>query len=881
MHEDDLTRSRPGSATADVRRPPSSSGIDHGRFLPGAVIGDRYRVVAMLGRGGMGEVYRADDLKVGQPVALKFLPPRFAQDPERLARLMGEVRAARQVAHPNVCHVYDVAEVGGEHFISMEMVQGEDLATLLRRIGRLPGDKALQIARQLCAGLAAAHAKGLLHRDLKPANVMLDERGAVRIMDFGLAGAHFEGDAVREGTPAYMAPEQLAGRGVGVASDVYALGLVLYELFTGRHPFGSGGSVAALIQQREQTTPAPLTNHVEGIDEATERAILRCLEKEPALRPSSATAVAAALPGGDPLAAALAAGETPSPDMVAASGGEGSLSATRAWTLLLTSVALVCVVIALWPWSSDLGSQPLPRSRDALDDRAREVLSVLGHEGAGDETSWFDRNYAYLLFEAGQPEPVRRIEAWPGAGTYVYRRSPRALVPFASATVTAEDPPLAVSGMANVRLVPTGGLLDFVIVPPEYDESPGPWPEPDWTKVLALTGLDTAVFRPTEPRWTPPVACDVRRAWIGKPWPDRPELRIEAAAFHGRPVAFAVLGPWIKPTSTAIVVPEGARGGLAPSASVVVQGGGWRFLARTVLPNVLIVVVGATVVALARRNLMLGRGDRRGAGRIAAAVASMSLVTGVFQTHHVTDPTGEWRLFLATVAFGVFWAGYVWLSYVALEPYLRRRWPTLLVGWTRVLSGRFADPLVGRDILVGAAFGALVAVVYHVANALPAWAPFPGQTPINTERVALAGPGGLVSLVANVMTRSIIQSLVIVGILFVGHLATGRSWAAGAITAGIIMLLQIGAENLSIEWVVAACIGTLSALVVTRYGVLSLAAMSVVYHTLLLFPLTLELGRWYAGGTVVALTLLAALLVYGFRVALGGRPAFAIQALAD
>jgi len=150
------------------------------------MLGGRYRIVALLGRGGMGEVYRADDLKLGQAVALKFLPKRFASDSELLSRFLNEVRTARQVAHPNVCRVYDVGEADGEHFLSMEFVQGEDLATLLRRIGRLPGDKALQIARQLCAGLAAAHERGVIHRDLKPANVMLEGEHAI-IMDFGIA----------------------------------------------------------------------------------------------------------------------------------------------------------------------------------------------------------------------------------------------------------------------------------------------------------------------------------------------------------------------------------------------------------------------------------------------------------------------------------------------------------------------------------------------------------------------------------------------------------------------------------------------------------------------------------------------------------------------
>src|SRR5262249_17073906 len=227
-----MDASQPTRTMAGEERLVSSGAIDGAQFVPGTILAGRYRVVGMLGRGGMGEVYRAEDLKLGQPVALKFLPSQVTHHADRLARFHQEVRLARQVSHPNVCRVYDIGETDGQHFLSMEYVDGEDLASLLRRIGRLPSDKALELARQLCAGLAAAHERKVLHRDLKPANVLIDGRGRAHLVDFGLADLTGERRHAPEiaGTPGYMAPEQLEGREATTRTDVYALGLVMYEM---------------------------------------------------------------------------------------------------------------------------------------------------------------------------------------------------------------------------------------------------------------------------------------------------------------------------------------------------------------------------------------------------------------------------------------------------------------------------------------------------------------------------------------------------------------------------------------------------------------------------------------------------------------------------
>src|SRR5688572_12432234 len=258
------TRLGPGQPSSSSGWLGTSGSIDHGRFQPGEVFQQRYRVIGLLGRGGMGEVYRADDLRLGQPVALKFLPATLKQDPQRLAQFHNEARTARQVSHPNVCRVYDIGEADGLLFLTMEYVDGEDLASPLRRIGRFPEDKAADIARQLCAGLAAAHQRGVVHRDLKPANVMLDADGRVRVMDFGLATIGRVED-IRAGTPAYMAPEQLLGREVTARSDIFALGLVLYELFTGRRAF-TATTVNELVTQHEGLSITKPSSLVTALD---------------------------------------------------------------------------------------------------------------------------------------------------------------------------------------------------------------------------------------------------------------------------------------------------------------------------------------------------------------------------------------------------------------------------------------------------------------------------------------------------------------------------------------------------------------------------------------------------------------------------------------
>jgi len=255
------------------------------RFAPGQMFAGRYRMVARIGRGGMGDVWRAEDVILQTSVALKLIAST-AND--QAGRILNEVRIARQITHPAVCRVFDVGNADGVVFFTMELVDGEDLAALVRRVGRLPSEKVTDIARQLCGGLAAAHAQGVLHRDLKPGNVLIDNHGQVRITDFGIA--ILQAAPVSHsltGTPAYMAPEQRTiGATLSPQTDIYALGLVLYELLVGQHPFRHSGGGAR---------PALPSSLVASVDPQLERVIMDALSIDPVARPASATEFAAQL----------------------------------------------------------------------------------------------------------------------------------------------------------------------------------------------------------------------------------------------------------------------------------------------------------------------------------------------------------------------------------------------------------------------------------------------------------------------------------------------------------------------------------------------------------------------------------------------------------
>lgn len=594
------------------------------RFATGTTLNKRYRIIGQLGKGGMGEVYRADDLKLGHPVALKFLTEKLSNDKAMLARFHSEVAMAHRVTHPNVCRVHDIGEVttssGKLHFLSMEYVDGEDLSSLLRRIGRLPADKAVEIANQLCAGLAAAHDAGILHRDLKPANVMIDGRGKVRITDFGLAGLaeQFRGQEVMSGTPAYMSPEQLAGKEVTTKSDIYALGLVIYEIFTGKRVF-EAGSLEELRRMHESSAPTNPSLHVKEIDPQVEKLILRCLAKDPADRPTSAIQVAAALPGNDPLAAALAAGETPSPEMVAAAPKTGSLRPAVAGACLAATLLIVAILLLMAKSVFLHEALPLQKSPEVLTERAQNLSQKLGYKAApADSAHGFELDPNYWEYGYWTKAPAvfwERIKTGQPLMLYFwYRQSPKYLTPTnPPINVGLNDPPQDVPGMVSMILDPRGRLVEFQAVPPQVVPQESAKAEPDWTPLFAEAGLDFTQFTASSPQWNPPGFADKQAAWQGQ-HPDHADvsIRVEAASWHGQPVYFRIVAPWDK-----------ARRQEAETPSLSNKAG-------TVLGYIVLAALILGALLLARQNLRQGRGDRKGATKLALMIFTLVLLTHLF-----------------------------------------------------------------------------------------------------------------------------------------------------------------------------------------------------------------------------------------------------------
>jgi serine/threonine-protein kinase len=457
------------------------------------------------------------------------------------------------------------------------------------------------------------------------------------------------------------------------------------------------------------------------------------------------------------------------------------------------------------------------------------------------------------------------------AVAFYYRTSPRRLVPLRPAPRPfVNDPPLMISGMVSMLLDTEGRLVQFLAVPPQRDADapPAAGASPaNWAPLLAAAGFSEDRLTEAEAEWTPPVYADFRAAWtttlaeLG----DLP-LRIEAASYRGRPVYFNVVGPWTRPSRME-----------PPPQSAVGR-------AATAITAAMVALVLVVAFVMARNNLRSGRGDRDGAVRLGVVVLVMGAASWVLGAHHVADAAQELDHFLVGMSLVLLQAGIIWLAYMALEPLVRRRWPTGIIGWTRLVAGEWRDPLVGRDVLIGLAAGVGLGLALRGTMFLLTWLGVPPPTPGLVNFESFGGVHLLLSLLLGAMSNVLATSLVVVLLFVVIRLVV--RWAPLAFAGATLLLaLLIGGEIVAgevpaLEISMALGVAAFVAAVAWRYGLLALAATLTVNQLTFVAPVVTDLATWYAPQTLTVLALLVGLAVVAFVNARAGEPMLGRRVLA-
>ncbi len=840
---------------------------DGGRFVAGTVLAKRYRILGILGKGGMGEVYKADDLELGQTVALKFLPESFSKNEAALARFRGEVRTARQVSHPNVCRVFDIGEIEGVYYLSMEYVDGDDLSQLLRRIGHFASDKAVEISRQICYGLQAIHNAGILHRDLKPANIIIDSQGKTRITDFGIAGLEkdVQGAESRIGTPAYMSPEQIAGKEVTTQSDIYSLGLLLYEIFTGEQAIG-GGSVNEILKKQTSHTPPNISKFVATIDPVVENIINRCLEKKPENRPKTALQVAASLPGGNALEAAIAAGETPTPEMIAAVPKKGVLPLKLALFFSIFILAGFILSAVFQQYYKTYNFTPLEKSPEVLAERAKEIIKNAGYADAPVSARYrflADNGFvSYVSNNRTIENPRERLRAGqPLAIYFIYRQSPNPLVPWRDWEISENDPPLTTSGMTNVSLDTRGRLTEFVRIQSQIIENSADKQTTDWAVLFNDAGLDITKFEVTEPNWTPPVSADSQTAWKGTlaDFADIP-IRIESAALNGKPVFFKIVPPWDKSAKEAQEV-DGTFGKFRRTNSLILYFG---------------ILVGAILLVLP--TLKVGSRDYKGGLKVAIVCFLGFSIAALIDANHFSTLEGETIVIYQIFSFGLYLAVLIGTTYIALEPFARRWWSELLISWNRLLAGDFRDPMVGRDILVGGVFGVCNSLILNFQNYFRETILGGGEQVNN--RFFLEPLDGWTGTVSRLLEGLAFPVLFGLGYLFLLLMLfiIFRNKKTSIILFGIIVWLSTAIFAFqSGRWfagIFALLTASLTTFVIARFGLF--ATITTIFYSALcnVYLLTFNKSSLLFPGTVIVFIFVFGLTIYGFFISTAKKSVF-------
>jgi hypothetical protein len=514
----------------------------------------------------------------------------------------------------------------------------------------------------------------------------------------------------------------------------------------------------------------------------------------------------------------------------------------------------------------------LDKPPEVLAERARETLARFGYaQRPADRASGFEVDLEHLRYlQTHDPSRSHWSRLEPSFLRFWYRESPQPLeswrYPFQYGNVSRispADPPFDLAGMTLVGLDSRGRLTELVVVPPSVAEAVSAPTEPDWMALLARADFDPSAWKTATPERNPPVYADARAAWEGT-WPNRPDLpvRLEAAALRGKPVYFEAVFPWTRPPRTATTMLTATE--------------------RAALVPVFFILTAMLVAAgiFSQRNVRAGRGDRRGALRLSAFVFAAMFVSWFFGESHVAT-LWEVALVVMALSWATSTAMLCWLGYLAVEPFLRRRWPEVLVTWARVLAGEIRDPLVGRDVLVGCAAGSLLAVIALASLLLPEWLGLaPDLVPADVLGVAYSVQAAVPLLVWR-SAQSVMAGLASVFLLLLLRLALRSQRAAVAV---FVLTSAVGAATSGHFWIAfftGAVQTGMFVLLLVRVGLLAAVAAFYVTGLFILFPVTGDLRAWYAGAGVTALLVLAALALFGFTTALAGRPALGKAVLAD
>lgn len=780
-------------------------------WRPGDLVADRYRLEYVVGRGGMGEVFAAHDRLLDKRVALKVL--RIA-DTSLLRR---EVTLSHKVTHPFVCRVYDLGQVDGQVFLTMEYVNGQTLERLLRQVRQFTPQRAQTLAVQVCLGLEAAHEQRVYHRDLKPSNVLIDEQGNVRLADFGLAAAADDDQPPDGGTIAYMSPEQLSGGDVTGSSDIYSLGLLLFEIFTGRR-----------ICQQIQTRAALLERHELHIEEQdgfyqlppeVGETIAACVQFSPQDRPVSVAAVRKRLTN-----------QAETLDSIARRNW--SWGKRRAVLCMAMFLIAFVALLSLADRATLLG-RAAPKAPDALQERAEEVLAMVR------ETAPVDRARGYISQSAGYHLP-------PDTVAFFYRESPVPLVPnqffpidyrfwhsFTVGCVTLENPAPLVPGMGSVILDKDGGLLRLEIVPIASASEPtqvfllDAWRDhlPQATSKLTWISSNADDLPPGSA-----LSSDRRIAWVGHDDSGKPLWRLVIAERAGQ-LVFLECSPLVASVSP----PE-----------------------RSAIPTQFFFGVLAFSLGVAAWNLRRRACDVGNSVKVALAIFLLSLVGHLCIGHHHFSVHG-FDILEIGLAMSLYVAFVGWVAYVATEPFVRRYLPDTFISWGRLLAGRISDPLIARDVLVGLTLATVSRLLSTLALSY-----------LEPDALIEGLTGGLVG------GRHFLGLVLIwwsfgaaINLLMLVILAIARrhfpSWLARIIC--IIIWTAPFIHPFATPGPVSIALGialtTLTVLVLEKYGFLPIV-VSWLVHFLLLGPLTVDMHRWYSTTSTLLIGALLLMGVYGF-----------------